>query len=991
MGDHGNTTTDPRVSPCSIRLERLEEQKIKSGSDKVKGEMEKNTANPVNLEEITDESETSMSELLEDQENIVPDGAIIVPRSKIVPKNKLRFLVEADESEDNASTANEDRRLEYLLKRSEFYAKAVFAEGNGGGSKSPTKAGPSRAKRSRRSQPDKSENNSVDGDSEEENPPKKVKLATSKAAEESIRFTTSPPFISNGAMRDYQVRGLNWMINLYNNGINGILADEMGLGKTLQTIALIGYLKLDLKISGHYLVIVPKSTLGNWMAEFERWCPRIRTVCLIGTKDERNQLIRKKMTKMSSWDVLVTSYEMVLRERGTLKKINWHYLVIDEAHRIKNEKTQLSAYVRAFNSKNRLLLTGTPLQNNLHELWALLNFLLPKVFDSSENFDDWFDLKKCLRDTSLVDRLHAILRPFLLRRIKADVETGIPPKNEQNIYVPLSPLQRVWYKKLLIGNIEIINAAGSATKMRLHNILMQLRKCANHPYLFHGVEPGPPYTTDSHLVKASGKLAVLDKLLAKLKQEGSRVLIFSQFKMVLDILEDYCEWKKYKFHRLDGSTDHEDRIDTIEEFNSKKSSTFIFMLTTRAGGLGINLASADVVILFDSDWNPQADIQAIDRAHRIGQTKTVRVFRLITENTVEEKMIERASIKRRLDKMVIQQGRLVNATTGPSAAGLLEMVRFGSKIILSSMDDDIVDETIETILQRSKLKNDELEERLDSGLDSKGLDGLKLGGESDEEEDYIMNFDGENYRQKPLYKEAKLAIIMESIAPRNSRRVPKPVSYATPSMKERLGIPTSLPIWKPFQFRPLRLGELMERTILHYRKTQNYKVQLDNLNLSGVAYESKRKAEQRKIDEAEPLSLSEKEEMEALLEPKRPSEKTHDRTGFYEWRKTDYTTFIRVVRSLGRSDMARIAQYLRHKSLEEVTEYAEVFSKRYSELEDGDKIMADILKAEKERDDAATVVTLGDDDEDNDDSDDDNDDSDDDDDDKDYVAGNLKI
>ncbi|OXA38221.1 SWI/SNF-related matrix-associated actin-dependent regulator of chromatin subfamily A member 5 [Folsomia candida] len=961
MEDHGKTETcaDSEVISSSISLKTLGEQK--AGSDEVKVEMEENIANPVKLEEeisfdMTDE--TAMSQLLVDnQENIVPPDGAVTPRIKRVDKRNLRFLVEADETEENASTANEDRRLEYLLKRSEFYAKAVFAEGGGaggggGGSKSP-KAGPSSAKRSRLSEPDKPENESEDSSEEDDTPPKKV---VSKAVKEPIRFTTSPPFICNGAMRDYQVKGLNWMINLYNNGINGILADEMGLGKTLQTIALIGYLKLDLNISGHYLVIVPKSTLGNWTAEFERWCPVIRTVCLIGTKDERNDLIRNKLTQMSTWDVLVTSYEMVLRERGTLRKINWHYLVIDEAHRIKNEKSLLSEYVREFKSKNRLLLTGTPLQNNLHELWALLNFLLPKVFNSSENFDDWFDLKKCLRDTSLVDRLHAILRPFLLRRIKADVETGIPPKNEQNIYVPLSPLQRVWYKKLLIGNIEIINSAGSATKMRLHNLLMQLRKCANHPYLFHGVEPGPPYTTDSHLVKASGKLAVLDKLLAKLKQEGSRVLLFSQFKIVLDILEDYCEWKKYKFHRLDGSTDHEDRIDTIKEFNSGGSSTFIFMLTTRAGGLGINLASADVVILFDSDWNPQADIQAIDRAHRIGQTKTVRVFRLITENTVEEKMIERASIKRRLDKMVIQQGRLVNANTGPSAAGMLEMVRFGSKIILSSMDDDVVDETIETILDRSKLKNDELDERLDSGMDSKGLDGLKLGGESDEEEDYIMNFDGENYRPKPLYKKAELAIIMESVAPRSEKRVSKRVNYETEktpktpkplTAKERLGLPPSLPIWRDFQFRPLRLRELMERETLHYRKTQNYMVQVvDDETLSPSGADRRRRAEHRKIEQAEPLSPSEKEEMDALLERKSHSEKTHERTGFCSWAKGEYKAFVKAVRALGRSDMARVAHFVPRKSLEEVTEYAEVFSKRYSELEDGDQIMADILKAE---------------------------------------------
>lgn len=446
-------------------------------------------------------------------------------------------------------------------------------------------------------------------------------------------------------MRDYQIRGLNWMISLYQSGLNGILADEMGLGKTLQTISLIGYMKHFRDQGRAHLVIVPKSTLQNWINEFTKWCPSLRTICLTGNKDERAEFVRTTFAS-NDWDVCVTSYEIVLAEKAALKKINWKYLIIDEAHRIKNDESKLSVVVRSFYSKNRLLITGTPLQNNLHELWALLNFLVPDIFSSDDEFTEIFDTNKCLgADSDIISKLHAVLKPFLLRRLKSDVEKKLPPKVETKLYVGLSAMQRQLYTKLLLKDIDLLNTnSKSADKVRLLNIIMQLRKCCNHPYLFDGIEPGPPYTTDTHLVKNCGKLLVLDKLLMRLQQQGSRVLIFSQMTKVLDILEDYCIWRKYEYCRLDGQTAHEDRQASINAYNAPDSTKFIFMLSTRAGGLGINLATADTVIIYDSDWNPQADLQAMDRAHRIGQTKTVRVFRLITDNTVEERIIYRLVI-----------------------------------------------------------------------------------------------------------------------------------------------------------------------------------------------------------------------------------------------------------------------------------------------------------------------------------------------------------
>jgi SWI/SNF-related matrix-associated actin-dependent regulator of chromatin subfamily A member 5 len=248
-----------------------------------------------------------------------------------------------------------------------------------------------------------------------------------------------------------------------------------------------------------------------------------------------------------------------------------------------------------------------------------------------------------------------------------------------------------------------MNFSFSSLKVRLLNILMQLRKCCNHPYLFDGVEPGPPYTTDKHLVDNCGKMVILDKLLTRLKEQGSRVLIFTQMTKVLDILEDYCLWKGHEYCRLDGSTDHEARQESINEYNAPGSKKFVFMLSTRAGGLGINLMTADTVIIYDSDWNPQADLQAMDRAHRIGQTKTVRVFRLITDNTVEERIIERAEMKLRLDAVVIQQGRLVDSNQKLDKDQMLNIIRHGANYVFSSKDSDITDRDIEEVLKEGNL------------------------------------------------------------------------------------------------------------------------------------------------------------------------------------------------------------------------------------------------------------------------------------------------
>ena len=553
----------------------------------------------------------------------------------------LRELKEGLEGDNMSSADKLQRRLDFLNKQAEVFthgrrARAVGRKTGKKGVRSrtpsplPSASGCGRRNRKSEAAEDR-EMLERDGDDDFE----------------VTKVTRQPPSIKGGKMRPYQIEGLNWLINLHLKGINGILADEMGLGKTLQSISILTYLHDVYGIEGKHLIIVPKSTIGNWCREFNRWAPVFRTLRFLGTKPERVAL--KDTMQRGEWDVVITSYEMVKIEKNAFMKHSYVYMVLDEAHSIKNENSILSRTVRLFNVKSRLLLTGTPLQNNLHELWALLNFLLPDIFGSSDDFDSWFkfdDSDTEEMEGAVVKKLHTILRPFLLRRLKNDVEDTLLPKIETKLYIGMSEMQKYWYKQILTKDATTLNQLGGAGKVKLLNILMQLRKCCNHPYLFNGAEIGPPYTNGPHLWENAGKMVLLERLLPKLKAQGSRVLLFSQMTRVLDIMEDYMNVKGYKYCRIDGSTKAESRDEQMDEFNKPGSEKFLFMLSTRAGGLGINLQTADIVILFDSDWNPQVDLQAMDRAHRIGQKKQVYVFRFVTENTVEEKDLIDSTLER---------------------------------------------------------------------------------------------------------------------------------------------------------------------------------------------------------------------------------------------------------------------------------------------------------------------------------------------------------
>jgi len=758
-------------------------------------------------------------------------------------------------------------------------------------------------------------------------------------------FQESPAFIKGGEMRDYQVQGLNWLVSLHENGISGILADEMGLGKTLQTIAFLGYLRHVCGINGPHLITVPKSTLDNWKREFTMWTPEVNVLILQGAKDERHQLINDRLVD-EKFDVCITSYEMILREKAHLKKFAWEYIIIDEAHRIKNEESSLAQIIRLFNSRNRLLITGTPLQNNLHELWALLNFLLPDVFGDSEAFDQWFSGQNSDQDT-VVQQLHRVLRPFLLRRVKSDVEKSLLPKKEINLYIPMVDMQRRWYKKILEKDIDAVNGAAGKreSKTRLLNIVMQLRKCCNHPYLFEGAEPGPPYTTDEHLIFNAGKMQMLDKILVRMKKQGSRVLIFSQMSRVLDILEDYCMFRDHKYCRIDGSTAHEDRIAGIDEYNKPGSEKFVFLLTTRAGGLGINLTSADIVILFDSDWNPQADLQAMDRAHRIGQTKQVVVYRFVTEHAIEEKVLERAAQKLRLDQLVIQQGRAQQAAKAAASKDeLVNMIQHGAAAVFEGKGgmgvlankDDMDEDDIDALLAHGEERTKQLNARYE-----------KLGI------DDLQNFTSENayeWNGQDFTGKGRKDVGIAWINP--SKRERKEQSYSldkyyrqalqtggrTADNKPKAPrAPRQIQI-HDYQFFPTPLADLQDRETAWFRKEIGYKVPLpDDEEMDEATKEEERDLEQREIDDATPLTEAEQADKERMSQQ-----------GFGDWNRRDFQQFINGSAKYGRTNYEGIAEEVDGKEAKQIREYAKVFWQKYTEIENYAKYI-DTIEAGEEK------------------------------------------
>ncbi|CEF64135.1 SWI/SNF-related matrix-associated actin-dependent regulator of chromatin subfamily A member 5 [Strongyloides ratti] len=563
---------------------------------------------------------------------------------------------------------------------------------------------------------------------------------------ERFMFRETPPFI-NGKMRDYQIHGLNWMITLRENNINGILADEMGLGKTLQTVSLLGYIKYfenkkDTNLPS--LIIVPATVICTWRNEITKWIDGMQILFLHGGKNHCKEIVKNDLKK-GGYDIVLTTYEILLKFCHKLKIIEWDYIIIDEAHRIKNGKSITSKAIRYIKSKNRLLLTGTPLQNNLYELWSLLNFIQPELFDDAEDFENWFCSDKCFSSqNSTIKKLHKILNPFILRRIKKDVEKKIPPKIETTLFVGLSNIQKKLYKKCLLNGAEVfIN--GKIKRGKFMNLFQQLRKIASHPYLLPGVEPGPPYEEGEHVIKCCGKLRVLDKLLTKLKSQGSRVIIFAQFLDTLNILEDYMIWKNYSYNRFDGKSPYNERQEYIDEFQSEESTTFAMLLSTRAGGIGITLTAADVVIFYDIDWNPQMDLQAADRVHRIGQKKQVKIFRLIAEGTVDEEIYKVAEKKLHLDNLVIQKGRMNEMKREMKQEEIMRILRNDIEEV-GNLKKGKFKYNIEEIVERSSLKYKKIQDEINGISKSQSNIFLETHRNSNSRENNMYHFNGNDYK-----------------------------------------------------------------------------------------------------------------------------------------------------------------------------------------------------------------------------------------------------
>ena len=763
-----------------------------------------------------------------------------------------------------------------------------------------------------------------------------------------VWLSRQPACIEGGEMRNYQLEGLNWLISLYDRNINGILADEMGLGKTLQSISLIGYLRFNRHDPGPYLVICPKSTITNWSREFSRWCPGLSVVKLHGDQEERRRVIDEEMH--NPFDVVITTYEVLIIEKAALRKRNWRYMIIDEAHRIKNENSVLSQAVRYLHSDFRVLITGTPLQNNLHELWALLNFLLPQLFSDSEVFDTLFASQA--HSESIVHRLHAILRPFILRRLKADVEKGLPPKKETKLYVPMTPLQKQLYGSILSKDLDALNALGRAERSRLINMLMQLRKACNHPYLFTGIEPGPPYMEGAHLWESCGKMQLLHKLLLRLKSEGHRVLIFTQMTRMLDILEDYCRFSGLEYCRLDGQTNAVIRDEHIDAFNAPGSSKFVFLLSTRAGGLGVNLQTADTVIIYDSDWNPQMDLQAQDRAHRVGQTKQVRVFRFITASSVEEKIVERADKKLYLDAVVIQQGRLVESSGNKLAnSELQQMIRFGADEVFKS-SATVTDLDIDAILADGEQRTEDLKARIQSGMQHT-LSNFVFDGTATSESTYKLTTDdllaaeseANLVTAAPLIvelgkRERTTRAQFESQAGPDPRQPKEPKYPKPPLMFEHQ-------FWDKQKMEDIVARETEQIRAIFKTEQRLYEIEVrDEKNRRQgkiVPMDGRGRTEEMNVrDEI----VAMKEQLSGIiLEKERIA-----RHAFPAWTRRDFKYFILAVERYGKRAIERIARELHDKcgkNPEEVGRYMEIFFGRIGELENGDQLTQRFERSEQ--------------------------------------------
>jgi ATP-dependent helicase STH1/SNF2 len=601
-----------------------------------------------------------------------------------------------------------DTRITHLLRQTDGFLKQLASSVKVQQRQAAEKYGDDGSVEVEESEPEEEE------EEEEDSAPKVDYYAVAHRIKEEV--TEQASILVGGRLKEYQVKGLQWMLSLYNNNLNGILADEMGLGKTIQTISLITYLIEKKQQMGPYLVIVPLSTLTNWNLEFEKWAPSVSRIVYKGPPNTRK--MQQEKIRQGRFQVLLTTYEYIIKDRPILSKIKWFHMIIDEGHRMKNSNSKLTFTIQNYYSTRfRLILTGTPLQNNLSELWAMLNFVLPNIFKSATTFDEWFNTpfantgnqdKIDLTEEEqilVIRRLHKVLRPFLLRRLKSDVEKDLPDKTEKVIKCKFSALQARLNKQMATHNkLVVSDGKGGKTGARgLSNMIMQLRKLCNHPFVFDEVENvmNPLNTSNDTLWRSAGKFELLDRILPKYQATGHRVLMFFQMTAIMDIMEDYLRYRHVQYLRLDGTTKSEDRSELLRAFNEPNSPYFMFLLSTRAGGLGLNLQTADTVIIYDSDWNPHQDLQAQDRAHRIGQKNEVRILRLISSNSVEERILERARFKLNMDGKVIQAGKFDNKSSETDRDAMLRTLLETADMTEQGDQEEMNDEELNAILARS--------------------------------------------------------------------------------------------------------------------------------------------------------------------------------------------------------------------------------------------------------------------------------------------------
>lgn len=533
--------------------------------------------------------------------------------------------------------------------------------------------------------------------------------------EQKIMMKEQPEALTGGKLMGYQMEGLNWLYYRWHQRQNAILADEMGLGKTIQIIGFIATLQQKHKC-WPFLIVVPNSTCPNWRREIKRWAPSLRVVAYYGSSEARKLSEKYELFPGGGRNlrchIVVTSYESAQHEdfKKIFRGVSWQGLVVDEGQRLKNDKNILYEALNNLRTPFKVLLTGTPLQNNPRELFNLLQFL-DKSFDAQALEIEYATLTK-----ENVPQLHEILRKLLLRRTKAQVLTFLPAMAQIIVPVTMSVVQKKLYKSIIAKNSELIKSIFGASqrsvkqtdRANLNNILMQLRKCLCHPFVYsRAIEERSYNAAISHrnLVEASSKLKLLEIMLPKLQERGHRVLIFSQFLDMLDMVEDFIDGLGLFYQRLDGTINALQKQKRIDEFNAPNSPLFAFLLSTRAGGVGINLATADTVIILDPDFNPHQDIQALSRAHRIGQEKKVLVFQLATRGSAEEKIMQIGKKKMALDHALIEK---MGAAEDDAGMDLESVLRHGAEALFK--DDDTHDihydsASVDKLLDRSQIEN----------------------------------------------------------------------------------------------------------------------------------------------------------------------------------------------------------------------------------------------------------------------------------------------